>query len=109
MKRPAPLTRDGRQTLVYLVFAGAGPALTAVVIWIMLQALARPALFHTFSKVALIVAVSLLIIVTGLAMFVSIRAVKISKDGFEASGGEAAQAVADSAQGKADEIKENTP
>lgn len=110
MKRPAPLTRDGRQTLVYLVFAGAGPALTLVVMWAMARALVTPALFATFSKLAIIVAVSLLIIVTGLAMFVSIRAVKISKDGFEASGGEgqAAQAVADSAQQTADVIKEQT-
>lgn len=110
MKRPAPLTRDGRQTLVYLVFAGAGPALTLVVMWAMARALDTPALFDTFSKLAIIVAVSLLIIVTGLAMFVSIRAVKISKDGFEAEGGEgqAAQAVADSAQQTADAIKEET-
>ena len=109
MKRPAPLTRDGRQTLVYLIFAGSGPALTLVVIWAMIEALKRVALYATFSHLAMIVAVSLLIIVTGLAMFVSIRAVKISKDGFEASGGnapEAAQAVADSAQQTADVIKD---
>ena len=87
MKRPEPLTRDGRQTLVYLVFSGAGPALTLVAIWSMVQALGRPALFSTFSQIALIVASALFVIVTGLAMFVSIRAVKISKDGFEASGG----------------------
>lgn len=111
MKRPSPLTRDGRQTLVYLVFAGAGPSLTLVVMWAMIEALKRTALFDTFSHLAMIVAVSLLIIVTGLAMFVSIRAVKISKDGFEALGGQsqAAQAVADSAQQTADVIKDQAP
>ena len=108
MKRPAPLTRDGRQTLVYLVFAGSVPVLTLVVVWAMLKALEQSALFDTFSKLSFVVAASLFIVVTGLAMFVSIRAVKISKDGFEASGGEgqAAQAVADSAQQTADVIKD---
>lgn len=103
-----PFTREGRQTLVYLVFAGCGPALTLVVMWAMSKALEHESLFGTFSRLSTIVAVSLLIIVTGLAMFVSIRAVKISKDGFEAEGGapEAAQAVADSAQKTADVIKE---
>ena len=28
-----PFTRDGRQTLVYLVLAGCGPALTAGIMW----------------------------------------------------------------------------
>lgn len=80
-----PFTREGRQTLVYLVFAGCGPALTVIVIWAMNKALGMR-LFDTFSRLSYVVAASLLIIVTGLAMFVSIRAVKIGKDGFEASG-----------------------
>lgn len=103
-----PFTRDGRQTLIYLTFAGCGPALTLVVMWAMNEALGRPALWKTFSTLAYVVALSLLIIVTGLGMFVSIRAVKISKDGFEAEGGgapAAAQAVADSAQHTADTIR----
>ena len=79
-----PFTREGRQTLVYLAFVGAGPALTAIVIWSMLQALRYPALWPTFTKLALIVATGLFVILCGLAMFVSIRAVKISTDGFEA-------------------------
>jgi hypothetical protein len=81
-----PYTHAGRQTLVYLVFAGAGPSLTAVVIWAMLKALDYN-LRQTFSQLALIVAACLLIITTGLAMFVSIRAVKLGKDGFSAEGG----------------------
>lgn len=81
-----PYSHEGRQTLVYLVFAGAGPALTCVVIWAMLRALDAQ-LPKTFSNLALVVAACLLIITTGLAMFVSIRAVKLGKDGFSAEGG----------------------
>jgi hypothetical protein len=108
-KRLAPLTHEGRQTLVYLIFAGSGPVLTCVVIWGMQQSLDRKELWSTFTGLSYIVAASLLIIVTALGMFVSIRAVKLTKTGFEATGGgepEAAQAVADVAQVKADEIKE---
>lgn len=81
-----PFTREGRQTLVYLVFAGCGPVLTGVVIWAMAEALARVRLWGTFRDLALIVAAALLIIVCGLAMFVSIRAIRIGRDGFEANG-----------------------
>jgi hypothetical protein len=82
--------------------------LTLVVIWAMLEALGRPALFKTFGWLAMTVALALLVIVTALGMFVSIRAVKIGKDGFEATGGSshAAQTVADAAQDSADIIKE---
>jgi len=44
-------------------------------------------LFKTFSNLAYLVGSCLLLIVTGLAMFVSIRAVKLGKDGFSAEGG----------------------
>lgn len=81
-----PFTHQGRQTLIYLIFAGAGPALCLMTIWAMVQAL-RHGLLKTFSNLSLVVAASLLIIVTGLAMFVSIRAVKLGKDGFSAEGG----------------------
>ena len=82
-----PLTREGRQTTIYLVFAGSGPILTAIIVWAMLRAL-DVHLFGTFRDLALIVAASLFVIITGLAMFVSIRAIKVGRDGFEASGGE---------------------
>jgi len=82
-----PFTHEGRQTLIYLVFAGSGPALCCIVIWGMVTALQND-LFKTFSNLALIVASCLLMVVTGLSMFVSIRAVKIGKDGFSAEGGE---------------------
>lgn len=81
-----PYTHQGRQTLVYLVFAGSGPALTCVVIWAMMRALDAQ-LPKTFSQLSLVVAACLLIITTGLAMFVSIRAVRLGKDGFSAEGG----------------------
>lgn len=81
-----PYSHQGRQTLVYLVFAGSGPALTAVVIWAMVTALSV-GLLKTFSQLSLILAACLLIINTALAMFVSIRAVRLGKDGFSAEGG----------------------
>ena len=81
-----PFTHEGRQTLVYLVFAGAGPALTCLTIWAMVRAIDL-GLFKTFSNLAYLIGACLLIIVTGLGMFVSIRAVKLGKDGFSAEGG----------------------
>lgn len=81
-----PFTHEGRQTLIYLVFAGSGPALTALVLWIMREALARR-LFGVFGNMAWLVGWSLFVIVCGLGMFVSIRAIKLGKDGFSAEGG----------------------
>lgn len=87
MKRPEPLTRDGRQSLVYLTFAGAGPALTAIVVWAM--AVAQWNTWRdVFANLAYMIAAGMLIVVTGLAMFVSIRSLKVSRDGLEASGGD---------------------
>lgn len=80
-----PLTREGRQTLVYLTFAGAGPATSAVNLWAMLKA-AADGQWQVFYPLAMTNAVGNGIIVTALAMFVSIRAIKISKDGFQADG-----------------------
>jgi len=86
MNKAFPLTREGRQTLIYLTFAFAGPALTGIVIWAMVAALEHTALWPTFRDLALIVAAALMIVVMGLACFVSIRAIKIGKDGIEATG-----------------------
>lgn len=107
MWKEFPLENDGRQTLIYLVFAGAGPALTLIVMWAMGEALERPQLWKTFSGLAYILGICLLVITTGLGMFVSIRAVKISREGFEANGGapEAARAVANAADDKAESIE----
>lgn len=71
-----PFSHEGRQTLVYLIFAGAGPALT-VVVWLAMGALAAARQWDGYMRLATIVALALLIIVTGLGMFVSIRAIKI--------------------------------
>lgn len=80
-----PFTHDGRQTLIYLVFAGAGPALTLAMLAIM-SVLANAGRWTAYERMAILIGLCLLIIVTGLAMFVSIRAVKLGKDGFEAGG-----------------------
>ena len=87
MMRFFPFTKEGRQTLVYLTFAGAGPALTVIVVWAM--AVAQWNTWQdVFANLAYMVATGMLIIVTGLAMFVSIRSLKVSRDGLEASGGD---------------------
>jgi hypothetical protein len=71
-----PFTQQGRQTLVYLIFAGSGPALTMLTIWMMRQALAR-GWQSVFASIAEKVTWSLLIITCALACFVSIRAIKV--------------------------------
>jgi hypothetical protein len=91
VKRPAPLTIAGRQTLVYLVFAGSGPALTLLVVWAMTsirewQGASAISRLDRFAALANMVAAGLLIIVVALACFVSIRALKISAKGIEAEG-----------------------
>jgi hypothetical protein len=89
MMRPAPLSQAGRQTLVYLCLAGSGPVLTGIVVWALatirdwkdvdpVTKLARYAALTNY------IAVALLIIVIALACFVSIRAIKVGRDGIEA-------------------------
>lgn len=96
-----PFTREGRQTLVYLVMAGCGPALTGVVIWAMYVVRWWPdaspdARLDKFAQLALCVAAALIIIVIALSCFVSIRAIKggVGKDGvqFDVTGGESGDA-----------------
>ena len=86
-----PFSRDGRQTLVYCVMAGCGPALTSVVIWAMYVIRWWPdasadARLDKFAQLALCVAASLIIIVIALSCFVSIRAIKldVGRDGVSA-------------------------
>lgn len=88
-----PFTREGRQTLIYLVLAGCGPALTGVIVWAMQvirgwQSVDAASRLDRFADLAMVMASALVIIVIALACFVSIRAIKVGKDGFEASGGE---------------------
>jgi hypothetical protein len=81
-----PFTQDGRQTLVYLVFAGAGPTLTLSVLWAM-RALRDAGKWDWFGRMSFwVLGAALLIIVCGLGMFVSIRAVKLGKDGLDVGG-----------------------
>jgi hypothetical protein len=91
MKRPAPLSTAGRQTLVYLVFAGAGPALTGLIVWAMYairawQGASAISRLDRFAALANLVAAGMLVIVVALACFVSIRAIKIGAHGLEATG-----------------------
>lgn len=85
MNRFFPFTREGRQTLIYLVLAGCGPALTLILIWAM-RLTEQAGQWAIFAALADKVAWALLLIVLALACFVSIRAVKIGKDGIEAKG-----------------------
>lgn len=78
-----PFQHEGRQTLIYLVFAGAGPALTLIALHVLEQTEAARQ-WDIYAAMARILGWSLLIIVCGLGMFVSIRAIKLGKDGFEA-------------------------
>lgn len=84
-----PFSHAGRQTLMYLVLALCGPALTACI----MKALAVVERFPgttgaqrltAYVELAKPLTWALLIIVTALACFVSIRAVRIGKDGFSA-------------------------
>ena len=83
MNKWFPLDREGRQSLVYLVLAGCGPAMTLAVMWAMhrihvwVDAPASERLEH-FAALAMMVAAGLLIIITALAAFVSIRAFKVT-------------------------------
>lgn len=92
-----PFTREGRQTLVYLIMAGCGPALTGVVIWAMYVIRWWPdatadARLDKFAQLALCIAAALIVIVIALACFVSIRAIKldVGRDGIrgDVQGGE---------------------
>jgi hypothetical protein len=80
-----PFTREGRHTLIYLVFAGSGIALTAFVWWFAENAL-HYRLFGTFTELARVVAAALLVTDIALGMFVSIRAIKIGPGGLDATG-----------------------
>lgn len=77
-----PFTHAGRQTLVYLLYAWSVPLLTLMVQGI-LQVTAAYGRWDIYADVADKVANALLIGVVGYACFVSIRAIKIGKDGVD--------------------------
>lgn len=113
-----PYTGEGRQTLLYMVLAGCAPALHASIMWAMNVVKTFPgatgeARLAAYVKLAEPISYSLLIIVISLAMFVSLRSLKFSKDGLDVQGRDldkneiekAIQAPATAAQEKADEVK----
>lgn len=84
-----PMSRAGRQTLVYLALVGCGPVLTACVMWAMniirhWEEVSPIARLDAYAKLAGWMALSLFVIVIALTLFVSIRAIKIGKGGLEA-------------------------
>jgi hypothetical protein len=86
-----PFSRGGRQTLLALVFALCGPALTLCVLWILDTVRGFPgasgeARLDAYVKLAQPVGWSLIIIVVALACYISIRSFKAGPTGIEASG-----------------------
>lgn len=110
-----PFSQDGRQTLIYLMFSLSTGVLTLIVWWAMDRLFAAQQ-WQAGKQLADKVAWALLISVGGYACFVSVRAITLGKDGFGMQGRDppqdiptAVQQVADSAQSKADDIKESAP
>ncbi len=92
-----PWSREGRQTLIYIMSALSGPALTLCLIAAGYVIATFPGAsadqrLDKFAHIALLLAVALLIVVIRDACFVSIRAIKVGvgKDGVSAdvNGGE---------------------
>lgn len=111
-----PFTHEGRQTLVYVALSWAAPVICAMLLWSMSRIETFPGAaadqrLARFADLADRISWGLLIILIAYACFVSIRAIKIGKDGFSAESRDddapaAAQAVADAAQETADVIKD---
>ena len=77
-----PLSREGRQTLIYIMAALSGPALTLCLIAAGYVIATFPGAsaeqrLDKFAQIALLLAVALLIVVIRDACFVSIRAIKL--------------------------------
>lgn len=86
-----PFARAARQTLIYIVLALSGPALTICVMWTLevverFAGVSAERRLEAYVELAKPLGWSLLIIIVALACFVSIRAIKIGP--LEASGGE---------------------
>ena len=85
-----PFTRAGRQTLIYLAFAGSGPAVTFGIIWAMRvirdwNEASAQARLDRFAELAMMLAYNSIIVSVTFACFISLRALKVSKDGVEAT------------------------
>jgi small-conductance mechanosensitive channel len=80
-----PYSHEGRQTLVYLIFAGAGPVLTVLVFYAMLRAFNEKQ-WGLGGQLANKLGWGLLIIVCALACFVALRAIKLGPGGLDVQG-----------------------
>lgn len=76
-----PFGHEGRQTLIYLVFAGAGPALTLIGISILNRTEGKH--WSIFAEMSRTFGWSLFVIVSSLGLFVAIRSFKIGPTGAE--------------------------
>ena len=77
-----PFSQEGRKTLIYLVIAGCGPALTIVIIWALtvirdFKDATAEAKLASFSELAMMLGYNSIIITIALSCFVSIRAFNI--------------------------------
>jgi membrane protease YdiL (CAAX protease family) len=80
-----PFTQDGRQTLIYLMFSLSTGLLTLIVWWAM-DRLFDAKQWIPGKQLADKVAWALLMSVGGYACFVSVRAIRLGKDGFGMEG-----------------------
>jgi hypothetical protein len=109
-----PFSHEGRQTLVYICLAWAAPIICGMVLWAM-RAIRdwgdAPAVdrLNRFADIADRLSWGLVLILVAYACFVSIRAVKIGKDGFSAESRDdaaaGAQLATDAAQAVTEELK----
>ena len=110
-----PFSHEGRQTLIYVCIAWAAPIMCGMLIWAQTRIEKFPGAaadqrLARFADISDRVSWGLLVILVAFACFVSIRAMKIDKNGLSVESrddaGEAAQETADAAQDKADQIKD---
>lgn len=80
-----PFTNDGRQTLIYIMFSCSTAILTLLVWWAM-DRMFDAGQWNAGRGLADKVAWGLLISISGYACFVSVRAIKLGKDGFSVDG-----------------------
>jgi len=77
-----PFTQEGRKTLIYLVIAGCGPALTLGIMWALtvirdFKGVDADTKLASFSELAMMLGYNSIIITIALSCFVSIRAFNI--------------------------------
>lgn len=110
-----PFTAEGRRTLINIALFFAGPVLTLAIVWAMhtirwWSGLSAELRLERFARLADVLSWGLLLVLLAFASYVSIRAIKVGRDGLEATGGsneaiDDNSTVADTAQHRADELK----